>query len=231
MPSSYNSTAPQTLDLADRARMSVHSLTSCADPSANYETYQCMHFDTNPPYFTHNNGGPCLPKVIHALPLMRKMSGSVENSDYDSKMLDAITNDIDDRGLWWLRTKGKPYRTKMFGRDTYWPMPHARLIIGMMAINGCTSDYSSMPTLHKLANGLKDVAFENNIHAWYENSVPGHFPLAQLPEDTDALTLVKATDPSTVSDPFVFPRFQIPALESGSTMHFVNKILFLLRIF
>ena len=116
---------PDTLDLAERARLSVNALTGAVDLQQNCETFQCLHFDTNPPYFTHNTGGPCLPKAIHVLPLMRKMSGSTLHADYDSRMVDALLTDIDENGLWWLRYAGRPSREGFpnYGEDVYWPFP------------------------------------------------------------------------------------------------------------
>ena len=45
---------PDTLDLAERARLGVHVLTSIADPQADYEIYWGVNFYRNPAVVWHD---------------------------------------------------------------------------------------------------------------------------------------------------------------------------------
>ncbi len=165
--STYEAEVPDTLDLAERARLSVNALTGAVDLQQNCETFQCLHFETNPPHFTHNTGGPCLPKAIHVLPLMRKMSGSTLHADYDSKMVDALLTDIDENGLWWLRYGGRASREGFpnYGEDVYWPFPHARLMVALMAWHEFDTNPKWLKVVKHLAEGLQKVAQQNDQRA------------------------------------------------------------------
>ncbi len=206
--STYEAEVPDTLDLAERAGLAVNSLTGAADPERNYETFQCLHYDTNPPHFTHNTGGPCLAKAIHVLPLMRKMSGSTLHSDYDSKMVDALLTDIDENGLWWLRYAGRPYRESFpnYGEDIYWPFPHGRLMVALMAWH----DYDGNPKWReigkRLAGGLGRVAHQNDERAWFTNSKPTFMVRAAMAEEFEDLVAMgegKKPSPTGGSGPTV----------------------------
>ena len=54
----YRAVVPDTLDLAERAKLSVHGLTGFLDEHANYGPYGHAYFDGNPPYFSDLPGGP-----------------------------------------------------------------------------------------------------------------------------------------------------------------------------
>ena len=45
----YEDTIPDTLDIAERAKLGVHVLTAITDPHANYEIYWVADFAQNPP--------------------------------------------------------------------------------------------------------------------------------------------------------------------------------------
>ena len=115
--SSNETEVPDTLDLAHRATLAVNSLTGSADPNRNYESFLCAHLDHRPAYFSHRAGGPCLAKPVHALPMMRIMSGSAVRADHDLKMLEAGLNMIEDDGLLWLTVDGLPGYGEYWERD------------------------------------------------------------------------------------------------------------------
>ncbi len=82
----YEAVAPDTLDLAERARLAVHGLTSFLNPAADYAPYGHTYFNGNPPYMSDMPGGPPnWGKIAEALLLARVMSGSEENADVDAK--------------------------------------------------------------------------------------------------------------------------------------------------
>src|SRR6266568_7614246 len=84
----YRAVVPDTLDLAERAKMSVHSLTGFLDERANYGPYGHAYFDANPPYFSDLPGGPPnWGKIIESLLMARTMCGSSENLDIEAATL------------------------------------------------------------------------------------------------------------------------------------------------
>src|SRR2546427_11589713 len=54
----YHAMVPDTLDLAERARLPDHGLTSFLNEHANYGPYGHTYFDANPPYMSALPGGP-----------------------------------------------------------------------------------------------------------------------------------------------------------------------------
>src|SRR5881396_57758 len=84
----YRTVVPDTLDLAERARLSVHGLTSFLNERANYGPYGHTYFDANPPYLSDLPGGPPnWGKVVESLLMARTMCGSTENLDVEAATL------------------------------------------------------------------------------------------------------------------------------------------------
>jgi len=84
----YRAVVPDTLDLAERARLSVHGLTCCLNERANYGPYGHTYFDANPPYLSDLPGGPPnWGKIAESLLLARAMCGSTENLDLEAATL------------------------------------------------------------------------------------------------------------------------------------------------
>jgi hypothetical protein len=84
----YRAVVPDTLDLAERARLAVHGLTSFLDERANYAPYGHTFYDANPPYLGDLAGGPPnWGKICESLLFARLMCGSEENLDIEAKTL------------------------------------------------------------------------------------------------------------------------------------------------
>jgi len=87
----YQAVVPDTLDLAERARLAVHGLTSFLNPEAGYAPYGHTYFNANPPYLSDMPGGPPnWGKIAESLVLARRMSGSEENLEVDARMLSGM---------------------------------------------------------------------------------------------------------------------------------------------
>src|SRR5688500_9399296 len=85
----YEAEVPATLDLAERARLSVHNLTSNVEPAKFYAVYQAYPFLENPDKpagLTWN----ITVKNARTLPLMRVMCGSNENLEVEREMMKAL---------------------------------------------------------------------------------------------------------------------------------------------
>jgi len=180
----YESVVPDTLDLAERARLAVNALTGSADPRNNYEIFQCAHLDQQPPNFNHKDGGPSIPKTIDVLPMMRRMSGSKQNEDYDMKIVNSMLRDVDQNGLWWMRLENRPWR-KRFGEDVFWPFPQGRLIVGLLAWHDFDQNPAWLPITETLVHGLHKVAGQNEQRAWFENSHTPRIEMAAFAESFD----------------------------------------------
>ena len=190
----YEAVVPDTLDLAERARLAVNALTGSADPRNNYEIFQCAHLDQQPPNFNHKDGGPSIPKTIDVLPMMRRMSGSKQDEDYDMRIVNSMLRDVDENGLWWMRLEDRPWR-KRFGEEVFWPFPQGRLIVGLMAWHDFDQNPEWLPIIDSLVGGLHKVAGQNEQRAWFENSHTPRIEMAAFAESYD-----KSKDPLGVAD-------------------------------
>jgi hypothetical protein len=88
----YEVTAPNTLDLAERAALAINGLTGTLDLQRNYELYFRVYFYTNPAYLFHDTTGfpTNNPKFTESLPMMRVMSGNDQSLDIDDGMMKAM---------------------------------------------------------------------------------------------------------------------------------------------
>ena len=177
----YKAVVPDTLDLAERARLAINAITGAADPHNNYEVFQCGHCDQQPANFNHNHGGPCLAKAIDVIPRMRRMSGSRQNEDFDRKIVNSMLRDVDENGLWWIKGEGRPWRHQ-FGEKMYWPFPQGRLIAGLLAWHDYDRNPQWLPITAKLIEGLHRVAEQNEQRAWFRNSSSPDLELAGFAE-------------------------------------------------
>jgi len=105
----YEDRVPDTLDLAQMAQMLVNGLTGPNDPLSDYEQYFGPNVAGNPPIMGHDWSDQCQMRSMKALPLMRHISGSDQNSQIDQVWLDLILKSIGPDGLYYVPTKGRPW--------------------------------------------------------------------------------------------------------------------------
>ena len=75
---------PDTLDLAERARLSINALTESADPAAGYEIWWHVLLNRKPPILVHDFHDLNVQyKFQEALPLLRHVCGSDQNTHVD----------------------------------------------------------------------------------------------------------------------------------------------------
>ena len=107
----YEATVPDTLDLANHARMAVNGLGGNIDPEL-MTMYGLIHFCVRRPYLSHWASAEtlCDPKFAESLPLMRLMSGSNQYADLERGFRESILSRVDD-GLYWDRVNPRrPWR-------------------------------------------------------------------------------------------------------------------------
>ena len=100
---------PDTLDLAERARLAVHGLTSCVDPQADYECYFFVRMHGNRPIMEHAVDDDCQTSMHTLLPSMRLMSGSLENMHVEQRWLEVVLQQQGPDGLMYCPVKGRPW--------------------------------------------------------------------------------------------------------------------------
>ena len=87
----YEADVPQTLDLAERAKLSVNALTTFLCAEADYSPYGHAFFGHHPAYMSSiARGTPNWGKISQSLIMARLMSGSRVNQEIDQLMLQGM---------------------------------------------------------------------------------------------------------------------------------------------
>jgi hypothetical protein len=138
----YDATVPDTLDLAERARLTVHGLTSFLNSNQNYAPYGQAWFNVRVPYMTSklvggsDSGAPNWGKITEALVMARVMSGSRENLGIDGKTFQGMVRWMPDFGT----------------------VPSARAMHALMAMNQINPDPKFRETIGRLASSFRKSA-------------------------------------------------------------------------
>lgn len=126
----YDATVPDTLDLAERARLSVQGLTSFLNAQANYAPYGHAYFNANPPYMSDLPGGPPnWGKIAESLVLARLMCGSSENLDIEAATLRGMLSPPVERS-----GGGAAYSADYMAINPAAPTPLSRVMLALMAV-------------------------------------------------------------------------------------------------
>jgi hypothetical protein len=132
----YEATVPDTLDLAERAKLSVHGLTSFLDATTNYAPWGHFAVDSSTPALLDRDGGwPNWGKIAEATAKMRYVCGSSEGIDNQLASL---------RGM---IAKLPPSTVPNNGF-----VPHARVLIALSYLY----QFSPTPALHDLIAAYAD---------------------------------------------------------------------------
>jgi hypothetical protein len=107
----YEDRVPDTLDIAERAKLCIHALTSITDARADYEVYWLATFLRNPPTMAHNFSDwvENCEGMMEALPLLRVATGSSENDHVDPVWMQVMLKKIGPDGLVYVPLKRFPW--------------------------------------------------------------------------------------------------------------------------
>lgn len=111
----YSATVPDTLDLAERARLALNGLARARDPERGYQQYFYILLHAQPPYMLHS-GAPdssCDAMVGEAFPLMRLMSGDTARREAEAGLYKTLAGRLSPQdGLYWRRySPAEPWHT------------------------------------------------------------------------------------------------------------------------
>jgi hypothetical protein len=107
----YEDTVPDTLDIAERAKLGVHVLTSITDGNADHEIYWLASFFRNPPVMAHdfNDWVQLCEGMMESLPLLRIATGSSQNEHVDPAWMQVLLKMMGSDGLVYVPLKGRPW--------------------------------------------------------------------------------------------------------------------------
>jgi len=117
---------PDTLDLAERAKLAIHGLTSLAEPQKDYAIYWLVNFAADPPYMKLD--ARLTVKFMEDLPLLRIMTGSDLNRQVDRAWMESILHMAGPDGLIYSPSEDKKSggQDDPSGRFDYVQWPHVR---------------------------------------------------------------------------------------------------------
>lgn len=140
---SYTDRVPDTLDVAERAKLGVHALTSITDPIFDDEIYWSCNFFRNPVAMQHNFNDWVQNQegLMEALALLRNASGDNSNSDVDPVWMTSTLKSIGPDGLIYIPLNGRP-----------WGRLHADGINPVWKADGTTTSFSDL-AVTQAANG------------------------------------------------------------------------------
>ena len=107
----YTTFVPDTLDLQERAILTINALTSPTDPAADYEIYWVAFLNHRPPMMQHDWNDHVQVKFISALPLLRIMSGSEQNAQVEQRWMEVVLHMVGPDGLIHTPLRGRPWGT------------------------------------------------------------------------------------------------------------------------
>jgi hypothetical protein len=107
----YEDRVPDTLDIAERAKLGINCLTGITDPKADCEIFVAVDFFRNPPVMGHEFGDWCqnVEGMIESLPLLRIASGSDLNSNVDRVWMEGLLKSVGPDGLVYYPLNGTPW--------------------------------------------------------------------------------------------------------------------------
>ncbi|MFN8005667.1 MAG: glycoside hydrolase family 127 protein [Terriglobia bacterium] len=107
----YEDTVPDTLDIAERAKLGINSLTSITDTNADQEIYWLADFFRNPPTMVHNFNDwvQLVEGMMEALLLVRIATGSSLNQHIDPIWMKGMLKTIGPDGLVYVPMQGRPW--------------------------------------------------------------------------------------------------------------------------
>jgi len=106
----YNAIVPATLDLAERARLAVHAMTSMTNPNLDYEMYfPVAHMAQPPAMYVSQSDLDTWGMFGEATALMRIMSGSRENLHVDKTWMEVMLKGQGSDGIIYSPTTGRDW--------------------------------------------------------------------------------------------------------------------------
>ncbi len=165
----YEAEVPDTLDLAEKARLGLNYFTNITQPDLDYEMYFGGDFNkSNPPsFYAHVTSlGACQCKAMEAMCFERLMSGSQQGLEREAKMLEMMVSFFGEDGLHWIKQD--------VGKKPWMQIPEpfamvhgqGRIMRAMIAWHQYTGNPSWKNRIEKMVDGYKKMVVEKDDYAY-----------------------------------------------------------------
>jgi len=172
----YDATVPDTLDLAERARLAVHGIMGSIDPEL-LTMYGLVFYTCPRPHQSHwaSAENTCDPKFAESLVMLRSICGSGELADLQARYFDNMLGRVQDGLYWDLRNPRRPWRNSYSaafygeGRDEDFAVVGAsgRMTRALMAWRVLAGDSRFDDRISDLVHGMARVAVRRDDYAYY----------------------------------------------------------------
>ncbi len=106
----YEVMVPDTLDVAEMARLAINGLTRPLDPADDFSLYWIVSYQTQPCTMRKEDYPHLQTKFMEAMPLIRLMTGSNENEVVDATWMNCLVRSLGPDGLAYrARTSQQPW--------------------------------------------------------------------------------------------------------------------------
>ena len=172
----YEATIPDTLDLADRAKLALNGLGGVLDPERDHLMHFFVRYNTQPPYMYHwAYDYENVPKFAESFPLMRAMCGSDLYLEREHKMMSAMVDWLSpDDGLYYsIYRPDRPWHS--LGHQGYEQAPEdfanvgiqGRMLRAMLAWRERDPRPEWDDRIRGIVSGLEKVAIHRGGYAYY----------------------------------------------------------------
>ena len=157
----YEATVPDTLDLLDRANLSINALSGNIEPATYYGVYQGFTFNKLPikkAALTWN----ITPKNARSLPTLRSITGSDDNLDVEYGMMKALLSEIGEDGYLYY-----PFDGSGPPKGTSYPQINAITVFAMLNFYERDKNPLWLEWIDKVCNTLRETAIQVEDRAYY----------------------------------------------------------------
>ena len=170
--SHYEAEVPDTLDLAEQARLGLNHFLEIMCDEHDGEMPLIINFAT--PYLKmHGNAlGACQCKALEAMAFLRLMTGSADGLAREARMVEMMMSMFGADGLHWV--PGSPDKEWLNIPEPF-VMVHGqgRILRAMVAWAQYTGDASWMDRINGLVDGIDEVVVHKDDYAYFP--VHGHY--------------------------------------------------------
>lgn len=177
----YEVQAPDTLDLADNAKLALNGLGGTINPDMHYEPYAYVHYHYRTPFMRHDGSGlGCAPKYAESFPMMRIMCGSDLYADREAGLMKELVAAISpDDGLYYNLYRNRPWHTSYrhgfssvefrdsSTEDLAGVFANGRIIRAMVAWRDRDGEKVWDKRIRAMAKGLTKIAVDKGDYAYY----------------------------------------------------------------
>ena len=176
----YEAVVPDTLDIEERARYAIHSLTLLTDPNFDYEVYWWTDLTRSPAIIHHDWNDNFGAKYMEGVAMLRYLTGSKENLHVEQRWREVVLRMQAPDGITYIPAVGRPwnYDTVWEGvanREEYLMVPHVCGLLLTAITAFAVRDGGSIwhEAGDKLVEGLSHKMVDKGSYAYFPLRVVG----------------------------------------------------------